>query len=55
MVLPVTFSLGEDRAARTTVVAVGPKTSINIKLPRKPQKVELDPQQWVLSEKTKTN
>ena len=55
MVLPVVFSLGEDRVARTTVAAVGPKTPINIKLPRRPQKVELDPQEWVLSEKTKIN
>jgi hypothetical protein len=55
MVLPVIFSLGEDRVARTTVAAVGPKSEFSIKLPRRPQRVELDPQQWVLSEKTKTN
>jgi hypothetical protein len=55
MVLPVSFSLGSDRAARTTVAAIGPKTNFSIKLPRRPQKVELDPAQWVLSEKTKTN
>jgi hypothetical protein len=55
MVLPVVFSLGENRVGRTTVASVGPKTDFNIKLPRRPQKVELDPQQWILSEKTKTN
>lgn len=55
MVLPVSFSFGSDSAARTTVAAVGPKTNISIKLPRRPQKVELDPAQWVLSDKTKTN
>ncbi len=55
MILPVSFSLGDDRAARTTVVAAGPKTNFSMKLPRKPQKVELDPQQWILSEKTKIN
>lgn len=55
MILPVSFSLGQDRAARATVAAIGPKTDFSMKLPRRPQKVELDPQKWVLSEKTKTN
>jgi aminopeptidase N len=52
MILPVNFSLGDDRVARTTVAAVGPKSTFNMKLSRRPQKVELDPQKWVLSEKT---
>lgn len=55
MILPLTFSFNSKGAARTTVVAVGATTNISIKLPRRPQKVELDPQNWVLSEKTKTN
>lgn len=55
MILPINFTLGTDRVARTTVAAVGPKTNINMKLPRRPQKVELDPNQWILSDKTKTN
>lgn len=55
MVLPINFTLGTDRVARTTVAAIGAKTNINIKLPRRPQKVELDPNQWILSDKTKTN
>jgi hypothetical protein len=29
--------------------------SEGVKLPRRPQKVELDPQMWVLSEKTSTS
>ncbi|HQU84111.1 MAG TPA: hypothetical protein PKY59_13335, partial [Pyrinomonadaceae bacterium] len=55
MILPVVFDLGENRMARSTVVAVGPKMQFSMKLPRRPQKVELDPQKWVLSEKTKIN
>jgi len=55
MILPVRFSFAEKSGAQTTVAAIGPKTNISIKLPRKPQKVELDPQQWVMSEKTKIN
>jgi hypothetical protein len=34
------------------VRAVGPTTAFELKLPSKPQKVELDPAMWVLSEKT---
>ncbi len=52
MILPVGFNLGDDRVARTTVAAVGPKTDFSLKLSRRPQKVELDSQKWILSEKT---
>ncbi|HEY0461827.1 MAG TPA: M1 family aminopeptidase [Pyrinomonadaceae bacterium] len=55
MILPVNFSFGGESVARTTVAAIGPKSNFSIKLPRRPQKAELDPQRWVLSEKTKTN
>ncbi len=55
MVLPVFFSFGSDSGARTTIVAIGSKTNFSLKLPRRPKKVELDPQNWILSEKTKTN
>ncbi len=54
MVLPVTFDFGGNSAARTTVLAYGPKMPFNIKLPRRPKKVEFDPQKWVLSDKTST-
>ncbi len=37
-----------------TVPAYGPERPFQIKLPRKPRKVELDPDLWVLSEKTET-
>ncbi len=55
MVLPVMFSFGEKSSGMATVVAFGAKNNFSIKLPKKPQKVELDPQKWILSEKTKTN
>jgi hypothetical protein len=55
MILPVNISFGENSAGRATVAVAGPKSDFNIKLPRRPKKVELDAQKWVLSEKTKTN
>jgi hypothetical protein len=55
MILPLNLSFGGDAVARTSVAVVGAKTNFSIKLPRRPQKVELDPQKWVLSERTKTN
>ena len=55
MPLPIVFSFGEKRWASMTVIASGPKTPFNIKLPSKPVKVELDPQNWILSEKTSTS
>ncbi len=54
MVLPVVITLKNGTGA-ITAVALGPKNSFKIKLPARPQKVELDPQKWILSEKTKTN
>ena len=48
---------GGNRQARTNVAANGPKTPIELRLPEKPQKVRLDSDLWILSEKTteKTN
>ena len=54
MPLPLVFSFGGDKQARGTIHAYGPKTPFQIKLPMKPKKVELDPYNWVLSEKTAT-
>lgn len=54
MPLPVVISFGGDRVAMGSVAAAGPKTPFNIKLPNKPQKVQLDPNSWILSEKTST-
>lgn len=54
MPLPVLIKFGGDKIATGTVAALGPKTPFKIKLPQKPQKVELDPNNWILSEKTST-
>jgi aminopeptidase N len=54
MILPVTMTFGGNQTAHTTVHADGPKTPFAIRLPARPSKVELDPQHWVLSEKTST-
>jgi hypothetical protein len=54
MVLPLAISFSGNQEAHGTVHAYGPKTPFQIKLPMKPTKVELDPQRWVLSEKTST-
>jgi hypothetical protein len=54
MVLPIVISFGGKQEARGTVHAYGSRSSFQIKLPARPVKVELDPQHWVLSEKTST-
>ena len=54
MPLPLELGFGGDRMAVGTVLANGPKQPFQIKLPTRPTKVELDPQHWVLSEKTST-
>lgn len=54
MPLPVVLKFGENQWASGTILAHGPQQPINIMLPRKPESVELDPDFWVLSEKTST-
>ncbi len=54
MVLPVLISFDGNQEARTTVRVTGASTPFELKLPAKPRKVELDPNSWVLSEKTIT-
>jgi hypothetical protein len=54
MPLPVVMNFGGNRNAVGTVVANGPKQSFKIKVPAHPAKVELDPDHWVLSDKTVT-
>jgi hypothetical protein len=55
MPLPIFITLSENKRGAVVVGALGPKTPFKTKLPAAPQKVELDPQKWVLSEKTSTN
>jgi hypothetical protein len=54
MVLPVQFTFGNNQFANGAVIALGPSRSFQIRLPAKPKKVELDPQHWILSERTST-
>ena len=54
MPIPLFLTFGEKQWASGTVHAYGPSTPVEIKLPRMPKKVELDPHHWVLSEGTST-
>ena len=54
MPLPLVFSFGGEQWARGTIHAFGPKTPFAIKMPARPRKVELDPDSWILSERTST-
>ncbi len=55
MILPVVISFGGKQEAHGTVHALGPRAEFQIKLPARPAKVELDPQHWIISEKTSTS
>lgn len=55
MPLPLLLNFGGNQHAVAVVLARGPKAPFEIKLPQRPKKVELDPQHWVLSEKTSTD
>jgi aminopeptidase N len=52
MVLPVVAVFDKEQASRAVVHAYGPETSVDMILPRKPKRVELDPEMWVLSAET---
>lgn len=52
MPLPLVIYFGGSQVARGTVLANGAQQSVSIRLPLKPESVELDPDHWVLSDKT---
>jgi len=54
MPLPIAFTFADGKVARTSVFASGPTSKVQIKLPSRPAKVELDPASWILSDKTIT-
>jgi hypothetical protein len=54
MPLPVRIRFSGDKVADGSLPALGTKTPFKIKLATAPSKVELDPDLWVLSEKTET-
>ncbi len=53
MPLPVSIKFG-NQEGRLLLHASGPKTAFKRELPVKPSSVELDPDYWILSEKTST-
>lgn len=54
MPLPLVLHFHGGKIARGTVAVHGVQTPLNIKLPEQPEKVELDPELWILSDKTTT-
>jgi hypothetical protein len=54
MVLPLRIKFAGDKFANGNIPALGAKTPFKMKLPMQPTKVELDPDNWILSEKTQT-
>ena len=52
MPLPLWVTLGKGQKAVVPIAVQGKESPLRVKLPSRPQKVELDPQLWVLSEKT---
>ncbi|MCM3872109.1 MAG: hypothetical protein ND895_15610 [Pyrinomonadaceae bacterium] len=54
MVLPILISFGGKQEGYATASAAGPKGSFQIRLPKRPKRVELDPHHWIISDKTTT-
>jgi hypothetical protein len=52
MPLPLVLKFGGNQTARGTIHALGPSTPVTVKLTARPREVELDPDFWILSEKT---
>ena len=55
MPLPLLVHFGKDSFGRGTVYALGPETPVMLHLPKSAESVELDPDRWILSEKTKSS
>ena len=54
MPLPLNMKFSGGKEANGTIYALGPNTPFKIKLASRPDKVELDPNLWILSSKTST-
>jgi hypothetical protein len=54
MPLPVVFTFADNRQARSLIYVRGQQTPFQMSLPMKPSSVEMDPEHWILSEKTGT-
>ena len=55
MPMPLMVTLSKGKVAVVPIAVEGKQTPIRIKIPARPQKIELDPIMWVLSEKTSAN
>jgi peptidase M1-like protein len=55
MPIPLVVHMPGGKAGSIMVAALGPQTPVNVKLPAVPEKIELDPDLWVLSDRTSTN
>jgi aminopeptidase N len=54
MPLPLVLHFGGNKVASGTIAAHGMKTPVEVLVPLRPGKVELDPERFILSEKTET-
>jgi hypothetical protein len=54
MPLPLLLHFHGGKVSRGTLAVLGTHTPISIKLPQLPERVELDPELWILSDKTST-
>ena len=52
MPIPLEIEFNGGRIARTSIAVTGSKRAIELRLPEKPQKVRLDPDRWILTDKT---
>ena len=54
MPLPLVMRLDGDKVGRALVYAMGPQTPVTLRIASRPKSIDLDPDMWVLSEKTTT-
>ena len=54
LAFPLFLKFKGGKTASGTVLAYGPSHLFELRLPLRPQKVELDPRNWVLSGKTES-
>jgi hypothetical protein len=52
MPLPIRLEFGGGKGARGTILARGPQSAVKIALPAEPTRVDLDPDMWILTNKT---
>ena len=55
MPMPLSITMSKGKVGVAAIAVVGKDSPVRVKLPGRPQKVELDPELWVLSEKTSTS